>query len=164
TRGKEFAPTDCNAVLQQALQNLQMAIADEQALITADLLPTVNADQNQLIQLLQNLIGNAIKFHREQSPQVHITAAQQDNYWLFQVRDNGIGIKPQYLERIFEVFKRLHTRREYPGTGIGLAICKKIITRHGGRIWAESNPGMGTTFYFTIPLSDHEKLSELSIR
>ncbi|HEY9596584.1 MAG TPA: PAS domain S-box protein, partial [Cyanophyceae cyanobacterium] len=164
TRGKEFAPTDCNAVLQQALQNLQVAIADEQAIITADPLPTVNADQNQLIQLLQNLIGNAIKFHREQSPQVHITAAQQDNYWLFQVRDNGIGIKPQYLERIFEVFKRLHTRREYPGTGIGLAICKKIITRHGGRIWAESNLGMGTTFYFTIPLSDYEKLSELSIR
>lgn len=161
TRGKEFAPTNCNAVLQQALQNLQVAIADNQATITADPLPTVNADQNQLIQLLQNLIGNAIKFYRNEPPQVHITAEQQDNHWLFQVRDNGIGIKPQYLERIFEVFKRLHTRREYPGTGIGLAICKKIVTRHGGSIWAESEPGVGTTFYFTLPLSFHEKLSEL---
>ncbi|HEY9610272.1 PAS domain S-box protein [Allocoleopsis sp.] len=160
TRGKEFAPTDCNVVLQQALQNLQVAIADNQATITADPLPTVNADQNQLIQLLQNLIGNAIKFYRNEPPQVHITAEQQDNHWLFQVRDNGIGIKPQYLERIFEVFKRLHTRREYPGTGIGLAICKKIVTRHGGSIWAKSEPGVGTTFYFTLPLSFHEKLSE----
>src|SRR5919199_2498732 len=161
TRGKEFAPTNCNVVLQQALQNLQVAIADNQATITADPLPTVNADHNQLIQLLQNLIGNAIKFYRNEPPQVHITAEQQDNHWLFQVRDNGIGIKPQYLERIFEVFKRLHTRREYPGTGIGLAICKKIVTRHGGSIWAESEPGVGTTFYFTIPLSFHEQLPEL---
>jgi PAS domain S-box-containing protein len=161
TRGKEFAPTDCNAVLQQVLNNLQVAIADNQATITADPLPTVNADPNQLVQLLQNLIGNAIKFYRNEPPLVHITAEQQDNHWLFQVRDNGIGIKSQYLERIFEVFKRLHTRREYPGTGIGLAICKKIITRHGGHIWAESEPGLGTTFYFTIPLSFHEQLPEL---
>jgi light-regulated signal transduction histidine kinase (bacteriophytochrome) len=138
-----------------------VALADNQATITADQLPTVNADKNQIIQLLQNLIGNAIKFYRNKPPQVHITAAQQDNYWLFQVRDHGIGIKPQYLERIFEVFKRLHTRREYPGTGIGLAICKKIVNRHGGRIWAESEPGVGTTFYFTFPLNFHEKLPEL---
>lgn len=151
-RGQEFAPTDCNAVLQQVLRNLQVAIADNQATITADPLPTVNGDRNQLVQLLQNLIGNAIKFHRDEPPQVYITAHQQDNDWLFQVQDNGIGIKPQYLERIFEVFKRLHTRREYPGTGIGLAICKKIATRHGGHIWATSEPGVGTTFYFTIPL------------
>ncbi|HEY9834468.1 MAG TPA: PAS domain S-box protein [Stenomitos sp.] len=157
TRGKEFAPTDCNAVLQQVLQNLQVAIADNQATITADPLPTINADQNQLIQLLQNIIGNAIKFYRHEPPQVYITAEQQDNHWLFQVRDQGIGIKPQYLERIFEVFKRLHTRREYPGTGIGLAICKKIVTRHGGHIWAESEPGVGTTFYLTFPLNFYEK-------
>lgn len=161
TRGKEFAPTDCNAVLQQALQNLQVAIAENHATITAEPLPRVHADQNQLIQLLQNLIGNAIKFHRDEPPEVHITAQRQDNHWLFQVRDNGIGIKSQYRERIFEVFKRLHTRREYPGTGIGLAICKKIVTRHGGHIWTESEPGVGTTFYFTIPLSSHEKLPEL---
>lgn len=161
TRGKEFAPTDCNVVLKQVLQNLQVAITDNQATITADRLPTINADQNQLVQLLQNLIGNAIKFYRNEPPQIYLTAAQQNNYWLFQVRDNGIGIKPQYLERIFEIFKRLHTRREYPGTGIGLAICKKIVTRHGGRIWAESEPGMGTTFYFTFPLNVHEKLPKL---
>lgn len=160
TRGQEFTSTDCNAVLQQALQNLQVAIADNQATITADPLPTVNGDRNQLVQLLQNLIGNAIKFHREEPPHVHIAAQQQDNDWLFQVQDNGIGIKPQYLERIFEVFKRLHTRREYPGTGIGLAICKKIATRHGGRIWATSELGVGTTFYFTIPLNVHERSQE----
>lgn len=160
TRGQEFTSTDCNAVLQQALQNLQVAIADNQATITAHPLPTVNGDRNQLVQLLQNLIGNAIKFHREEPPHVHIAAQQQDNDWLFQVQDNGIGIKPQYLERIFEVFKRLHTRREYPGTGIGLAICKKIATRHGGRIWATSELGVGTTFYFTIPLNVHERSQE----
>jgi signal transduction histidine kinase/CBS domain-containing protein len=162
TRGQEFAPTDCNAVLQQALQNLQVAIADNQATITAEPLPTVNGDRNQLVQLLQNLIGNAIKFHRDEPPHVYITAQKQDNDWLFQIQDNGIGIKPQYLERIFEVFKRLHTRREYPGTGIGLAICKKIATRHGGRIWAKSESGVGTIFYFTIPLNLHERSQEHS--
>jgi light-regulated signal transduction histidine kinase (bacteriophytochrome) len=162
TRGQEFAPTDCNAVLQQALQNLQVAIADNQATITAEPLPTVNGDRNQLVQLLQNLIGNAIKFHRDEPPHVYITAQKQDNDWLFQIQDNGIGIKPQYLERIFEVFKRLHTRREYPGTGIGLAICKKIATRHGGRIWAKSESGVGTIFYFTIPLNLYERSQEHS--
>ncbi|HEY9730244.1 MAG TPA: ATP-binding protein [Chroococcales cyanobacterium] len=162
TRGQEFAPTDCNAVLQQVLQNLQVAIADNQATITAEPLPTVNGDRNQLVQLLQNLIGNAIKFHRDEPPHVYITAQKQDNDWLFQIQDNGIGIKPQYLERIFEVFKRLHTRREYPGTGIGLAICKKIATRHGGRIWAKSESGVGTIFYFTIPLNLHERSQEHS--
>jgi PAS domain S-box-containing protein len=162
TRGKEFAPTDCNAVFQQALQNLQVAIAENQATITTDPLPTLNADQKQLVQLLQNLLGNAIKFHGDALPQVHITAQQQDNQWLFQVQDNGIGIKSQYLERIFEVFKRLHTRREYPGTGIGLAICKKIVTRHSGQIWAESELGVGTTFYFTIPITVHEQSPNVS--
>jgi light-regulated signal transduction histidine kinase (bacteriophytochrome) len=108
------------------------------------------------------LLGNAIKFHGDALPQVHITAQQQDNQWLFQVQDNGIGIKSQYLERIFEVFKRLHTRREYPGTGIGLAICKKIVTRHSGQIWAESELGVGTTFYFTIPITVHEQSPNVS--
>lgn len=151
TRGKEFELTDCNAVLREVLRNLQMAIAESQAEIVIDSLPTLNADQNQLGQLFQNLIANAIKFCKADRPQIQIRATQRETDFLFQVTDNGIGIKPQYLERIFEVFKRLHTRREYPGTGIGLAICKKIVMRHNGQIWAESTPGIGTTFYFTIP-------------
>jgi PAS domain S-box-containing protein len=148
---QEFAPTDCNAVVEQAIANLQVAIAESKAIITHDFLPTAIADKTLLMQVFQNLIGNAIKFCRQQSPQVHIAAELRNNEWLFWVRDNGIGIKPQYLERIFVIFKRLHTRREFSGTGIGLAICKKIVERHQGRIWAESQLGTGTTFYFTIP-------------
>lgn len=159
TRGKEFAPTDCNLVVQQALRNLQMTIAERQAVITVDPLPTLQVDQNQLIQVFQNLIGNALKFCRAEPPQVQIWAEQQGMDYFFSIRDNGIGIKPQYLDRIFEIFKRLHTRREYPGTGIGLAICKKIVLRHGGQIWAESEPGCGTTFHFTIPCQNHESQS-----
>ncbi|MBD2182441.1 PAS domain S-box protein [Planktothrix sp. FACHB-1355] len=151
TRGKEFVPADSNALLREALDRLQVAIAENKATITYDSLPTVMADKTQLVQLFQNLIGNAIKFHREMPPQVRISAELTDNKWLFSVGDNGIGIKEQYLDRIFEIFKRLHTRREFPGTGIGLAICKKIVERHGGNIWAESQLGVGTTFYFTIP-------------
>ncbi len=144
-------PTNCNAVLRQVLRTLQITIAEAGATITVDPLPTVIADKNQLVQLFQNLLGNAIKFHREEPPQVHISAELNDGEWLFQVRDNGIGIKSRYLDRIFEIFKRLHTRTEFSGTGIGLAICKKIVDRHKGRIWAESEPSVGTTFYFTIP-------------
>jgi PAS domain S-box-containing protein len=151
TRGKEFAQTDCNAVLQEALRNLQVAIAESHAEITVESLPTLNADHSQLVQLFQNLIGNAIKFCKADHPHIQIRATQRKTDVLFQVEDNGIGIKPQYLDRIFEVFKRLHTRREYPGTGIGLAICKKIVLRHSGQIWAESAPMLGTTFFFTIP-------------
>ena len=151
TRGKEFAETDCNTVLQEVLRNLQMAIAESNAEIVIESLPILSADQNQLGQLFQNLIANAIKFCKEEYPKVQIRVTQRETDYLFEVTDNGIGIKPQYLERVFEVFKRLHTRREYPGTGIGLAICKKIVMRHNGQIWAESTPGVGTTFYFTIP-------------
>ncbi|MBE9126820.1 MULTISPECIES: PAS domain S-box protein [unclassified Coleofasciculus] len=152
SRAREFAPVDCNGVLHQVLDNLQIAIAETNASITHQPLPTLIADNNQLVQLFQNLIGNAIKFNRKgELPQVHIEAQLNDGEWLFSVRDNGIGIKPQYLERIFIIFKRLHTRKEFSGTGIGLAICKKIVERHKGRIWVESQPGMGTTFYFTIP-------------
>lgn len=162
TRGQAFVPTDCNLVLNQALSNLQVAIAQSKAIITHDPLPNVLADKTQLVQLFQNLIGNAIKFRQGESPQIHIGAVKgaenletkienlKSNEWLFWVQDNGIGIKPQYLERIFEVFRRLHTRREFAGTGIGLAICKKIVERHGGQIWAESQPRVGTTFYFTL--------------
>jgi len=155
SRDLVFTMTNCNQVLRQVMSNLQVAIAENHATITYDSLPTLTADRNQLIQLFQNLIGNAIKFHREEPPQVWISADRQNQEWLFRVQDNGIGIKPRYLERIFEVFKRFHTRNEFPGTGIGLAICKKIIDRHKGRIWAESEPGVGTTFYFTIPDYDN---------
>jgi light-regulated signal transduction histidine kinase (bacteriophytochrome) len=169
---QEFAPTDCNQVIQQVLCDLNVAIADTNAIVTYDPLPTINADQTQLVRLFQNLIGNAIKFHQpEVAPQVHVSAVRRVkeggsqgvgevkviaspsvilNEWLFSVRDNGIGIKPQYFDRIFDIFKRLHTRREFPGTGMGLAICKKIVERHHGQIWVESEPGVGTTFYFTI--------------
>ncbi|WP_390883509.1 PAS domain S-box protein [Kovacikia minuta] len=153
TRSLTFFPTDCNAVMHQVLQNLQVAIAESNATILCDSLPTVHADRNQLIQLFQNLIGNAIKFHRPKtSPEIHISAELAASKWLFRVQDNGIGIKARYLDRIFEIFKRLHSRMEFSGTGIGLAICKKIVERHSGTIWVESEPGIGTTFYFTIPI------------
>ncbi|HAJ62815.1 MAG TPA: hypothetical protein DCP31_29295 [Cyanobacteria bacterium UBA8543] len=153
THGQVFAATDCNEVLEITLENLQVAIAESNATITHDPLPTLTADKNQLVQLFQNLIGNAIKFCKDKPPQVHIRAKLTDQTWCFEVRDNGIGIKPQYLERIFVIFKRLHTRKEFSGTGIGLAICKKIVERHGGKIWAQSQPEIGTTFYFTLPLT-----------
>ena len=152
TRAKGFEPTDCTAVLDQALANLKAAIEKSGAVVTHDPLPTVMADNLQLVQLFQNLIGNAIKFHVEKPPRIHVSAEQKGNEWVFSVRDNGIGIDPQYAERIFVIFQRLHTREEYPGTGIGLAICKKIVERRGGRIWVESQPGTGSTFYFTIPI------------
>ncbi len=151
TRGKAFEPADCETMLRRALANLQIAIEETGAAVTHDNLPTVMADEMQLCQLLQNVIGNAIKFHGEQPPWVHVSAKKEGNDWLFSVRDNGIGIDPAYFERIFIIFQRLHNRGEYAGTGIGLAICKKIVERHGGRIWVESEPGKGSTFYFTIP-------------
>ena len=152
TRGKDFEPTDCGAVLDRTLGDLQFAIEDSGAEVTHDPLPTVNADDMQLGQVFQNLIGNAIKFRGEESPHVHVSAEQKGKEWVFSVRDNGIGIDPEQAERIFVIFQRLHTRDEYPGTGIGLAICKKVVERHGGRIWVESEPGKGSTFYFTIPI------------
>lgn len=151
TKGREFAPTDGEAVLKSALANLQVAITESGASITHDPLPVVLADEGQLVQLFQNLIGNAIKFRGEASPRVHISAERRGLDWRFTVRDRGIGIEPEYAERIFMIFQRLHSRGEYPGTGIGLAICKRIVERHGGRIWVESQPGKGSTFSFTIP-------------
>ncbi|MBD1871532.1 PAS domain S-box protein [Cyanobacteria bacterium FACHB-471] len=146
-----LTPTDCNEVLEQVSRNLQVAIAENNAAIFHDSLPMVIADKTQLIQLFQNLIGNAIKFRRKEPPKIYIRVEQTALEQIFSIRDNGIGIQPRYLEQIFEVFKRLHTRQEFPGTGIGLAICKKIVDRHGGRLWAESQPDEGTTFYFTLP-------------
>jgi light-regulated signal transduction histidine kinase (bacteriophytochrome) len=157
TRGKPFELTDCQAILDQVLVNLKVAIEEGSAAITQDLLPIVMADESQMAQLFQNLIDNAIKFRGEASPRVHISAEQKEKDWVFSVRDNGIGIDPQYHERIFMIFQRLHDRGEYPGTGMGLAICKKIVERHGGRIWVESELGKGSTFYFTISKHGGEK-------
>ena len=157
TRGKAFESTDCAAVLEEVIANLHVAILESEAAVTHDALPVVLADPIQLTQLLQNLIGNAIKFRRPEAPvQVHVTAAHEGAEWVFSVRDNGIGIPAGQAERIFNIFQRLHTRDQYPGTGIGLAICKRIVERHGGRIWVESQPEHGSTFFFTIPDSkDH---------
>jgi PAS domain S-box-containing protein len=152
TRGQEFEEADCNAVVKQTMYNLQIAIAERKAVITCDAMPTVMADESQLVQLFQNLIGNGIKFCRQDIPFIHIAACRQESEWLFSVRDNGIGIDPQYADRIFIIFARLHSRRQYSGTGIGLAMCKRIVERHGGRIWVESQEGKGATFYFTIPI------------
>ncbi|HBK98830.1 MAG TPA: hypothetical protein DD001_16660 [Microcoleaceae bacterium UBA10368] len=150
-RVQEFEAADCNAAVQQSLCNLQIAIAEKNAVITYESLPTVMADEFQLVQLFQNLIGNAIKFCQD-VPIIHIAASRNESEWLFSVRDNGIGIDPEYADRIFLIFERLHSRREYSGTGIGLAICQRIVERHGGRIWVESQSGEGATFYFTIPI------------
>ncbi|TAF33679.1 MAG: PAS domain S-box protein [Oscillatoriales cyanobacterium] len=152
TRGQEFEMADCNAAVKQSLCNLQIAIAEKKAVITCDAMPTVMADESQLMQLFQNLIANGIKFCREDIPFIQIAAQRQEGEWLFSVRDNGIGIDPEYADRIFIIFQRLHGRREYSGTGIGLAMCKRIVERHGGRIWVESQEGKGATFYFTIPI------------
>jgi signal transduction histidine kinase len=152
TRGKEFTPIDCNVVLARTLLNLKMAIDESGARVTQDHLPTVLGDEYQLGQLFQNLIGNAIKYRSERPPEIHVGCERRGEVWRFAVRDNGIGIDPEYIARIFVIFQRLHTRQEYPGTGIGLAVCKKIIERHRGQIWAESELGKGSTFYFTLPI------------
>ena len=198
TKGKDFEPTDCEAVFDRTLDNLQKAVEESGAKLTHDSLPTVMADDMQLGQLFQNLIGNAVKFQSEEPPSIHMSCERieesaipgpdlitsdtvkvreawrnsrsksitakpsraragrnrqsaMNKGWVFSVRDNGIGIDPEFTGRIFIIFQRLHKRGEYPGTGIGLAICKKIVERHGGRIWVESQSGKGSTFYFTIP-------------
>jgi light-regulated signal transduction histidine kinase (bacteriophytochrome) len=152
TRGKISKPTDCPLAIDKAVFNLQAAIEESGAIVTYDDLPPVMANSSQLTRLFQNLIGNAIKFRGKEAPKVHISAERKEDEWIFLIRDNGIGIDPKDAERIFTVFQRLHTREEYPGTGIGLAICKRIVERYGGRIWVESELGKGSTFYFKIPL------------
>jgi signal transduction histidine kinase len=148
---RDFASTDCAAVLDRALANLLVAVAESGARVTSDPLPSVVGDGNQLMQLFQNLIGNAIKFRNHERPLVHVSAKRGGKEWIFSIRDNGIGFEPQFAERIFIIFQRLHAKGEHPGTGIGLAVCKKIVERHNGRIWAEAEPGKGATFYFTLP-------------
>jgi PAS domain S-box-containing protein len=152
TRGGVMVATDANTVLERALGNLRFTIEEAGAQVTTDRLPVVHADAGQLEHVFQNLVSNAVKFRGAEPPRVHVSATQQDGRWVFSVGDNGIGIEPQYFERIFVIFQRLHGKSEYPGTGIGLAIAKKIVERHGGRMWVKSQPGLGSTFSFSLPM------------
>jgi PAS domain S-box-containing protein len=152
TRGKEFVKTEFDAVLEKTLRDLKKAVEESSAKVIIDPLPSLMVDGGQIGQLFQNLISNAIKFRGNIPPQIHISSEKNEDKWIFSVSDNGIGIAPEYSTRIFEIFQRLHSKEEYPGSGIGLAICKKIVERHGGNIWIKSMPTKGTTFYFTIPI------------
>jgi PAS domain S-box-containing protein len=150
TRGRAMEPADSGRVVDDVCADLQISIAECGATITRDPLPIVAADAGQLRKVFQNFLANAIKFRRDDPPKIHVSAHRQNKDWVFSVSDNGIGIPPEHQERIFVIFQRLHTRERYEGTGIGLAVCKKIVERHGGRVWLESTPGVGTTFYFTL--------------
>ncbi|MCB4791522.1 MAG: HAMP domain-containing protein [Elusimicrobia bacterium] len=150
---KTYVEIDTESVLERVLEIMAKTIQESKAVITHDKLPVVFGNESNFIQLFQNLIGNAIKFRGEDSPQIHVAAKKEPGEWLFSVKDNGIGIEPQYKDRIFLIFQRLHGRDKYPGTGIGLSICKKIVETEGGRIWLDSEQGKGTTFYFTVPIS-----------
>lgn len=154
TRGKPLVSTSGQEVFAEAIANLQIAIEESGASITREALPQVKGDRTQLVQLFQNLIGNAIKFRGPQPARIHVAVRQENAEWIFSVCDNGIGIDAKFADRIFIIFQRLHDRESYPGTGIGLAICKRIVQRHGGRIWVESEPGKGATFYFTLPIKE----------
>jgi light-regulated signal transduction histidine kinase (bacteriophytochrome) len=170
--GGKFVSVDANKALEKALVNLKTAIDESNAMITAGSLPVVIADESQLTRLLQNLVGNAVKYRGSGKPEIQIAVEHIDDIsrneagrprrpgWLFSIKDNGIGIEQKYFDRIFQAFERLHSRKEYPGTGMGLAICKKIVERHGGSIWVSSEPGIGSTFYFTIPDGVPEKNAE----
>ena len=151
--GRNLRPVDMNGVVQLALSNLQAAMRETNAHVDYQQLPQVIVDATQMVQLLQNLIANALKFHGQEVPHIFITAERGEREWIFSVRDNGIGIAPEHIETVFIIFKRLHTHEEYPGSGIGLAICKRIVEQHGGRIWVESRPGQGSTFKFSIPVA-----------
>jgi PAS domain S-box-containing protein len=156
-QGESFGPIEVDGVVDRALANLKSSIDETGTVVTRDPLPSIWADGNLMVKVFQNLIGNAIKYHGEDSPRIHVTAERRDDSWVFSISDNGVGFDPKHAERIFIIFQRLHEQNEYPGTGIGLAICKKIVECHGGRIWAESEPGRGARFRFTIPAraNDH---------
>jgi light-regulated signal transduction histidine kinase (bacteriophytochrome) len=162
SKGKPLLPTDLDSVLDDALANLSVRLSETKAEVTRAPLPPVVADSSQLTQLFQNLIGNALKFVTDGHPQVRVAATSDEGLVRISVSDNGIGIDPRFEKRIFEVFQRLHTREEYPGTGIGLAVCRKIVERHGGRIWVESKAGRGATFHFT--LRPAQKVAEATSR
>jgi chemotaxis family two-component system sensor kinase Cph1 len=151
TQGLKLQKTSMEGVLNRVVENLALQIKEEGAVLTHEHLPVVVADESQMVQLLQNLVSNAIKFHNAEPPRIHIFCRERGNEWLFIVKDSGIGIDPAYSEKIFVLFQRLHTRDEYEGTGIGLAISKKIVERHGGRIWVESEEGKGSSFLFSLP-------------
>ena len=148
---RTMEPMDLQAALDQALDNLSMAVTEAGAKVTHDGLPTVIGDQRLVAQLFQNLVSNAMKFRDQDDPEIHVSAVKDGEQWVVHVTDNGIGFNPSHASRLFDIFQRLHTSSEYPGTGIGLAICKKIVEQHGGRIWAESEPGKGSTFSFSLP-------------
>jgi light-regulated signal transduction histidine kinase (bacteriophytochrome) len=148
---KPFKNIDMQSVLKIAELNLRLAIKESKAKITWEPLPVIKADEVQMVQIFQNLIDNAIKFRGKKPPIIHISAKQEESEWIFWVKDNGIGIDPKYFDRIFLIFQRLHNRDKYPGTGIGLAIVKRIVESYGGRAWIESGLQKGSTFYFTIP-------------
>jgi len=155
-KGKPFESRNCKEVLDLTIRNLQLLIEETDTSICVNPLPTLFVDRSQLLQLWQNLITNAIKYRSNKSPKIEVGAEAQNDQWLFYVKDNGIGIDSCYYEKIFDIFQRLHTREAYPGTGIGLAVCQKIVNRHGGNIWVESALGKGSTFYFTIPIKKTE--------
>ena len=150
SKGKPFGDVDLNAVLDRALSNLEAVIEESGAIVTSDPLPEVSGDETELTQLFQNLIGNAVKYRSERRPEIHVSAERDGHQWVFAVRDNGIGIEREYWDRLFVIFQRLHTRKKYAGTGIGLAVCKRIVKRHCGKIWLDSQPGQGSTFFFTL--------------
>ncbi|MCP4154668.1 MAG: GHKL domain-containing protein, partial [bacterium] len=156
---KPFKITDISKLMEEIIANLTKAVEESSAEITYDPLPSITCDEAQLFRLLQNLVGNAVKFRGAPPPKIHVRVEKKDNYWVFSVRDNGIGIDPRHNTRIFQIFQRLHGRTEYTGTGIGLAICKRIVERHNGRIRVDSKPGQGSTFYFTIPVI-HEEVQD----
>ena len=151
TKGEKFEDVQLDKVFDDVLFNMEIPIEENNAIITTESLPVISADYSQMVQVFQNLISNAIKYRSQETPQIHVSSQKQDYHWQFSVKDNGIGINPDYYEQVFQIFRRLHTRDEYEGTGIGLAITKRIIERHDGNIWLESKPGEGSIFYFTIP-------------
>jgi light-regulated signal transduction histidine kinase (bacteriophytochrome) len=152
TKQRVSLPVKFEHVLKEALINLKIPIEENNVVVTHDPLPTINGDEKLKVQLFQNIIGNAIKYRSKETPHIHISAVREQNHYLFSIKDNGIGMSEKHLKKIFTIFQRLHTRQEYEGTGIGLAIAQKIVHQQGGRIWAESELGKGTTFYFTIPV------------